>query len=117
VRTQNRIAKVLLPVLFLFFQIIPVFASPGSMQLGLPSSPSGQKVLLDRAKFTVLYDNELNNPTWVAEYLTREDVESEAVSRDKFSFSDDPDIDGEAQLLRQGRSAKSGNLTHHRLHR
>lgn len=95
---RHRLPSILLfPVFFLILQIIPVFGSPESMLLGLPSSPGGPMVLLDRAKFTILYDNELNNPVWVAEYLTREDVESEAVSRDKFSFSDDPDIDGEAQ--------------------
>lgn len=94
---HSRLLPCVLPAFFLILQIVPVFGSPESMQLGLPSSPGGQKVLLDRTKFTVLYDNELNNPVWVAEYLTRDDVESEAVSRDKFSFSDDPDIEGEAQ--------------------
>lgn len=112
--------KVLLfPVFFLIFQIIPVFGSPESTQLGLPLSPGGQKVLLDRAKFTVLYDNELNNPVWVAEYLTREDVESEAVSRDKFSFSDDPDIEGEGESWTRGMQDSEiwawGPLVHPRL--
>lgn len=96
-RPGHALIKYGLFVSFIVFQVAPVFASPESMQLGLPSSPGGQKVLLDRSKFTVLYDNELNNPVWVAEYLTREDVESEAVSRDRFSFSDDPDVDGEPQ--------------------
>jgi len=67
-----------------------------SLLFGAPSVESGQDHLINHTIFSVMYDLGRGSPDWVAEYLTKEEVDSETVSRDRFHFADDPLIDGEA---------------------
>jgi endonuclease G len=67
-----------------------------SLDYGAPSVEQGHDKLVTHTIFTVMYNLERHNPDWVAEYLTKEMVDSEAVQRKGFDFGDDPLIDGEA---------------------